>query len=147
MAIHELFAYIRVKGADRAIAFYVEAFGAKEKFRLVEPNGRIGHCELELGKGVLMLSEEFPEYGILGPQSVGGASVTLHLHVDNADALIDRAVTAGATLIRPPQNHFYGERSGSIRDPFGHEWSLGHEVEHLSPEEMQRRYTAMFSQG
>lgn len=144
MAIHELFAYIRVKGAERAIAFYVEAFGAKEKFRLVEPSGRIGHCELELGKGVLMLSEEFPEYGILGPQSVGGASVTLHLHVDNADALIDRALTAGAVLIRPAQNHFYGERSGSVRDPFGHEWSIGHEVEHLSPEEMQRRYTAMF---
>ncbi|QSQ24411.1 VOC family protein [Pyxidicoccus parkwayensis] len=147
MAIHELFAYIRVKGAERAIAFYVEAFGAKEKFRLVEPNGRVGHCELELGKGVLMLSEEFPEYGILGPQSVGGASVTLHLHVDNADALIDRAVTAGATVTRPPQNHFYGERSGSVRDPFGHEWSIGHEVEHLSPEEMQRRYTAMFSKA
>ena len=147
MAIHELFAYIRVKGAERAIAFYVEAFGAKEKFRLVEPSGRVGHCELELGKGVLMLSEEFPEYGILGPQSVGGASVTLHLHVDNADALIERAITAGAVLTRPAQNHFYGERSGSVRDPFGHEWSIGHEVEHLSPEEMQRRYTAMFDKA
>ena len=145
MAIHELFAYIRVKGAERAIAFYVEAFGAKEKFRLVEPNGRIGHCELELGKGVLMLSDEFPEYGILAPHpNTDRAPVNLHLHVDNADALIDRAVTAGATLVRPPQDHFYGERSGSIRDPFGHEWSIGHEVEHLSPEEMQRRYTAMF---
>lgn len=146
MAIHELFAYLRVKGAERAIAFYVEAFGAKEKFRLVEPSGRIGHCELELGKTTLMLSEEFPEYGLLGPQQgTDRAAVNLHLHVDNADALIDRAVTAGAVLIRAPQTQFYGERSGTVRDPFGHEWSIGHEVEHLSPEEMQRRYTAMFS--
>lgn len=147
MAIHELFAYIRVKGAEQAIAFYVAAFGAKEKFRLVEPGGRIGHCELELGNSVLMVSEEYPEYGILGPLSVGGASVTLHLHVDDADALIARAVKAGATLVRPPQDQFHGERGGTVKDPFGHDWNIGHEIEKLSPEEMQRRFTAMFSKA
>src|SRR5690606_38518126 len=89
----------------------------------------------------LMLSEEFPEYGCLGPASVGGTSVGLHLHVDDADALIRRAVEAGAEVIRPAQDHFYGERSGTVRDPFGHEWNLGHHIEDVTPEEMQRRYT------
>lgn len=141
--IKELFAYLRVKDAPRAVAFYVEAFGAKEKFRLVEPGGRLGHAELELGPATLMLSEEYPELGLLGPQSIGGTSVTIHLHVDDADAAIARAVAAGATLLRPPQDAFYGERSGTVRDPFGHEWLLGHSIEEVSPEEMQRRYDAL----
>jgi len=147
MKIHEVFAYLRVKGAAEAIAFYEKAFGAKEKYRLVEPSGRIGHVELELGGTTLMVSEEFPEYGILGPHAIGGTSFTMHLHVDDADAGIRRAIDAGATLVREPQNHFYGERSGTVRDPFGHEWNLGHEIEKVTPEEMQRRYTAMFSKA
>lgn len=145
MNIHEVFPYLRLKGADRAIQFYTQAFGAKEKYRLVEPSGRIGHVEMELGSITLMLSEEFPEFGIRGPESIGGTSFTMHLHVDDADAAIRRAIQAGATLIREPQNHFYGERSGTVRDPFGHEWNIGHEIEKVSPEEMQRRYTEMFS--
>lgn len=141
MKIHELFAYLRVRDAAQAIAFYKQAFGATEKFRLEEPSGRIGHAELDFGGTILMLSEEFPEYGCLGPASVGGTSVGLHLHVDDADALIRRAVEAGAEVIRPAQDHFYGERSGTVRDPFGHEWNLGHHIEDVTPEEMQRRYT------
>lgn len=142
MSIHELFAYLRVQDAPRAIEFYKQAFGATEKFRLVEPGGRIGHCELAFGGTTLMLSEEFPELGFRGPLAIGGTSVGLHLHVDDCDAVIARAVAAGATVIREPADHFYGERSGSVRDPFGHEWNIGHHIEDVSPEEMQRRYDA-----
>jgi len=145
--VKELFAYLRVKDAPRAIAFYVEAFGAKEKFRLVEPGGRIGHAELEFGPATLMLSEEYPEFGLLGPQSVGATTCTVHLHVDDADRAITRAVAAGATLVRPPTDAFYGERGGTVRDPFGHEWMLGHSIEDVSPEEMQRRYDALVKES
>ncbi len=144
--VKELFAYLRVKDAPRAIAFYVEAFGAKEKFRLVEPGGRIGHAELEFGPATLMLSSEYPEFGLLGPQSVGATTCTVHLHVDDADRAIARAVAAGATLVRPPTDAFYGERGGTVRDPFGHEWMLGHSIEDVSPEEMQRRYDALMKE-
>lgn len=146
MAIHELFAYLRMRNAAKAIEFYQRAFGASEKFRLVEPSGRVGHAELELGGTTLMLSEEFPEFGIRGPDSLGGTTFTIHLHVDDADALIRRALDAGATLVRAASDQFYGERSGTVRDPFGHEWNIGHEIEKVSPAEMQRRYTAMFDE-
>ncbi len=145
MSIHELFAYLRVRNASAAIDFYVRAFDAKEKFRLTEPGGRIGHAELLLGPQTLMLSEEFPEMDLVGPESVGRTTVTLHLHVDDCDALIARAVEAGATLVRPPSDQFYGERGGTVRDPFGHEWMIGHEIEKVSPDEMQRRYDALMN--
>lgn len=145
MTIHELFPYLRVKDAGRAIEFYQRAFGAVEKFRLTEPSGRIGHCELLFGSTTLMLSEEYPEYGFLGPQSIGGTSISIHLHLDDADAAIERALAAGATLVRPASDAFYGERSGTVRDPFGHEWMLGHSIEEVTPEEMQRRYDALMS--
>ena len=140
MTIHELFPYLRIKDAGAAIEFYKQAFGVNEKFRLTEPSGRIGHCELVFGGMTLMLSEEYPELGLLGPQSIGGTSISLHLHVDDADAAIERALAAGATLVRPASDAFYGERSGTVRDPFGHEWMLGHNIEDVTPEEMQRRY-------
>jgi uncharacterized glyoxalase superfamily protein PhnB len=143
MSVHELFAYLRVRNAAGAIAFYEKAFGAREKFRLTEPSGRIGHAELDFDGTVLMVSEEYPEYGIMGPQSIGGTSVSIHLHVANADEIIERAVAAGAELLRKPEDHFYGERSGTVRDPFGHEWLIGHNIEEVTPEEMQRRYTEM----
>lgn len=144
MAIHELFAYLRTRDPDAAIAFYKHAFGAAEKFRLVEPGGRIGHAELQLGPATLMLSAEFPEYGIHAPAPGAPATFALHLHVDDADAVIARAVDAGAELVRPPRDHFYGERSGTVRDPFGHEWLIGHSIENVDPAEMQRRYDALF---
>jgi PhnB protein len=144
MSVHELFAYIRLRNATEAIDFYKKAFGATEKFRLVEPgSGRIGHAELDFDGTTLMLSDEYPEYGIQGPASLGGTTLTIHLHVDDADAVIARAVAAGATVVRPAEDQFYGERSGVVRDPFGHEWNVGHSLEKLSPDEMQRRYDAM----
>lgn len=140
--VSEVFPYLRVKGAPAAIAFYKDVFGARERFRLTEPDGRIGHIELDLGSIVLMISEEYPEYGILGP-TPGATGMAIHLHVDNADALAALAVAAGATMVREPADQFYGERSCLIRDPFGHEWMLGHEIEKVTPEEMQRRFTAI----
>jgi uncharacterized glyoxalase superfamily protein PhnB len=140
MSIHELFAYIRVRNASEAIEFYRRAFGATEKFRLTEPGGRVGHAELDFGGTILMLSDEYPEYGIRGPTSIGATTFCVHLHVDNADELIAQAVAAGAELVREPKDHFYGERSGTVRDPFGHEWNIGHSIEDVDPAEMQRRY-------
>jgi len=144
--IHEVFAYLRLADAPRAIGYYKEVFGAEEKFRLVEPSGKVGHAELDLGGTTLMISEEYPEMGIQGPASIGGTSVTIHLHVDDADAMIQRAEKAGGEVLRPPQDHFYGERSGMVRDPFGHEWNIGHDIEEVEVEEMQRRYDAMFEE-
>jgi uncharacterized glyoxalase superfamily protein PhnB len=141
MKIHELFPYLHLQNAAKAIEFYTQAFGAREKFRLTEPGGRIGHAELDFGGTILMLADEFPESGIRGPEAVGGTTVTIHLHVDDADEAIRRAVEAGADIEKAPKDQFYGERSGSIRDPFGHRWTIGHSIEKVSPDEMQRRYT------
>ena len=147
MTIHEVFAYLTVDGAARAIDFYQRAFGAREKFRLTEPSGRIGHAELEFGGTTIMLADAFPEYGMRDPRTLGGTPVSIHLHVDDADALIQQAVDAGATLERAAADQFYGERSGSVHDPFGHRWLIGHSIEEVSPEEMQRRYEAMLEQA
>jgi PhnB protein len=147
MAIHELFPYLRVRNASQAIAFYKRVFGAVEKMRLSEPSGRVGHAELDFGGTILMLSDEYPELGFRGPQSVGAVTSSIHLHVDDADALIQRALEAGAELLRPPSDQFYGERSGTVRDPFGHEWMIGHNIEQLTPDEMQRRYDDLFAKG
>lgn len=144
-AVHEVYPYLRVRDAGRALDFYKQAFGAEELFRLTEPGGRIGHAEIKIGGTTLMLADEYPEMNIVGPQTLGGTSFSIHLHVDNADAWIERAVAAGAIVLRPAADAFYGERSGSVRDPFGHEWLLGHQVEEVSTEEMQRRYTALFA--
>lgn len=143
--IHEVYPYLRVRRAAEAIEFYKKAFGATELFRLVEPGGRIGHAEIKLGETTLMLSEEFPEYGIVGPESLGGTSFSIHLHVDDADAWMARAVQAGAVVKRSAADAFYGERSGVVLDPFGHEWLLGHQIEEVPVAEMQRRYTALLS--
>ena len=144
-AVHEVYPYLRVRDAGRALDFYKQAFGAEELFRLTEPSGRIGHAEIKIGGTTLMLADEYPEMNIVGPQTLGGTSFSIHLHVDNADAWIERAVAVGATVLRPAADAFYGERSGSVRDPFGHEWLLGHQIEEVSTEEMQRRYTALFT--
>ncbi len=144
MSVSELFVYLCVADASAAIEFYGRAFGATERFRLTEPSGRVGHAELQLGQQVVMLSEPFPEYGIDAPEPGRRVPAAIHLHVDDADAMAARAVEAGATVVFELQDRFYGERSGRLRDPFGYEWILGHSIEEVAPEEMQRRYTAMF---
>lgn len=143
--VHEVYPYLRVRNSNAAIDFYRRAFGASELFRLTEPTGRIGHAEIKIGNTVIMLSDEFPECDILGPKTIGGTTFTIHLHVDNADAWIERALAEGATLVRAPADAFYGERSGTVRDPEGHEWLIGHAIEEVSVEEMQRRYDALFA--
>ncbi|TWT05988.1 VOC family protein [Reyranella sp. CPCC 100927] len=141
MAIHELYPYLRAKSAEEAIAFYIKAFGAVEKFRLVETGGRIGHAELAFGDAVVMISDEFPEYDCVAPKPGATVPILLHIHVDDADAVIQAAVDAGGRIVRPAQDHFHGERSGLVRDPFGYDWLIGHTLEQVEPDEMQRRYT------
>ena len=134
--VHELFPYLCVTNAPAAIDFYVKVFGAREKFRLTEPSGRVGHAELDFNGTALMLADEFPEHGILGAQTIGATPVTIHLHVDNADDVIQKAVHGGAVIEMAPKDHFYGERSGSIRDPFGHRWSLAKQTKQPSRTEL-----------
>jgi PhnB protein len=142
-AIREVFPYLTVRDTKEAMAFYEAAFGATFLFDLVEPSGRVGHAEMTLGPITLMLADAFPEFGIHAPPEEGVTGVRMHLHVEDCDAMAARAVAAGATMLMPPTDQFYGERACRLRDPFGHLWLLGHSIEELTPEEMQRRYTAM----
>ena len=134
--------YLIVRGAARAIEFYIKAFGARELIRLSEPDGKVGHAELAIGNATFMLADEYPDFGALSPHSVGGSPVKLHLEVENADAAIKQAEEAGATVLRAVKDQFHGDRSGMILDPFGHSWFLAARIEDVSPAEMQRRFTA-----
>lgn len=136
--------YLSVRDAAKAIAFYQTAFGATERFRLTDKNtGNVGHAELTICGGLVMLSEENPQWGNKAPPTLGGTPITFCLMVDDTDAAFDRAVKAGATPLMPPADQFYGFRSASVVDPFGHQWMVQHEVEKLSPTEMQQRWDAM----
>jgi PhnB protein len=134
--------YLIIDGAAAAIAFYQRAFGAGERMRHVAPDGRIGHAELVIGDCVIMLADEHPEIGALGPRSVGGTPVGIHLYVEDVDAVAARAVAAGATVIDPVADKFYGERMGTIADPFGHRWYIATHIEDVSPAEIARRAEA-----
>jgi PhnB protein len=138
--------YLVVAGAAEAIAFYAKAFGATETMRLVEPSGRIGHAEITIGNALVMIADEHPEMGIRGPRALGGSPVTLVVQVDDVDAVATQAVAAGAKVVFPVKDQFYGERSGRFEDPFGHVWILSTHVEDVSPEEMQRRYDELMTQ-
>ena len=140
-----LIPYIIVRDAASALDFYVRAFGAEEKFRLTDLAGRIGHAEIAIGEAILMLADEHPEWGAVGPVSLGGTPVSLHLSVADADASAERAVAAGATLLRPVEDQFHGSRSGMVADPYGHKWMLSQQTETVSPEEMQRRYERLLA--
>ena len=131
--------YLIVKGAAQAIEFYKTAFGAKETFRM-EDGGRIGHAEITIGESKLMLADEHPEMGYLGPQ--GRSPVTLVINTDDTDAMFARAVAAGAKVEREPKTQFYGDRNAGVIDPFGHTWYMSTHVEDVSEEEMQRRMAA-----
>ena len=135
--------YIVVKDAARAIEFYVQTFGGTETFRLAAPGGKIGHAEIALGNATLMLADEHPDFGALSPATVGGSPVRMHLTVDDVDAVVTRALAAGATLLRPVKDEFYGERTGMILDPFGHLWFIATKIAEVSAEEMQERFSAV----
>jgi PhnB protein len=139
---HTVTPYLIVKGAARAIDFYVRAFGAKELFRMAQPDGRVGHAELQIGDSRVMLADEYPEIGAKSPQAYGGSAVTIHLYVPDVDAVVERAVAAGAQLTRPVADQFYGDRNGGVTDPFGHSWFVSTHVEDVSPEEIERRAAA-----
>ena len=139
--------YLIVKGAARAIEYYKKAFGATELMRFADPSGRVAHAEIQLGNSRVMLADEHPEMDIRGPQSLGGSAVGLLLYVDDVDAAFDRAVAAGATVNRPVQDQFYGDRSGTLIDPFGHKWTLATHKEDVSDEELQRRARAQKQHG
>jgi PhnB protein len=138
--------YLMVKDAGAAIAFYVEILGAKEKYRLTDPSGKVGHAELVLGDGKIFLADEFPSFGALAPPTVGGTPVGLHLYVADVDAVMERAREAGALVLRPAADQFYGDRAGMIADPFGHHWYLATRQKTVSPREMQKIYSAMFTE-
>lgn len=130
-----------VKRAAEAIVFYQKAFGAEEMFRMLDPaDGRVGHAELKFGDTVMMLADEYPDFGALSPDTIGGSPVTFHLQTANVDALVSQAVAAGATLLRAPANQSHGERVAQVLDPFGHRWSLNQTIEQIDPSEMQRRW-------
>jgi uncharacterized glyoxalase superfamily protein PhnB len=145
MKIHELYVYLTVSDAAAAIDYYMKAFGAREKFRLTEPGGRIGHAEMDFGGWTVMLADEFPEMGLRSATSIGASPVSIHLHVDSADEVVRRAAEAGGRVEMEPADQFYGERSGVIRDPFGHRWLIGSHTEDVAPDEMQRRYDKLMA--
>jgi len=140
---HSVTPYLIVDGATRAIDFYQRAFGAVEVMRLDGPQGQVGHAEIRVGDSPVMLADEHPDRGILAPTSLGGCGVHLMLYVVDVDAAFARAVDAGAEVLRPLQDQFYGDRTGTVKDPFGHQWTLGSHVEEVSVEEIRRRMLAM----
>jgi PhnB protein len=135
--------YLTVHDAAAAIEFYSYVLGAKERMRMDGPEGKIAHCELDIGRGLIMVSDEFPDMGGKTPRTVGGTPVTIMTYVEDVDAAFARAVERGATVVRPLENQFYGDRSGLVEDPFGHLWYLSTHVEDVSEDEMQARMAAM----
>ena len=142
---HTATPHLIVKGAARALDFYARAFGATELGRCGMPGGAIGHAEIRIGDSLIMLADEYPELGYLGPQARGGSSVVIHLYVEHVDAAFARALAAGATVVRPLADQFYGDRSGTLTDPFGHLWTLATHIEDVAPEELERRMQALFA--
>lgn len=138
--------YLIIKDAARAIEFYKRAFNATELMRLADPSGRIGHAEIKIGNSPIMLADEFPEMGIRSPQTIGGSPVSILLYVDNVDSLYAQAIAAGAKELRSVKDQFYGDRAGTLEDPFGHTWSIATHKEDLSSAEISRRYEDFMKQ-
>ena len=140
---HSVTPYISVKGAAAAIDFYKKAFGATEIMRMPAPGGLIGHAEFKIGNSILMIADETPDMGNKSPDTLGGTPITLLIYVENADAVFQQAVDAGAKAVREPADQFYGDRSAGVTDPFGHSWFIHTHIEDVTPEEMQKRMAAM----
>ena len=134
--------YLTVDGAAKAIDFYREVFGAVERTRMPGPDGTIGHAELDIGQSVVMLADSTPEMGNSTPKALGGTPVTVMVYVESVDDVFARAVKAGATVDRPVENQFYGDRAGQFTDPFGHQWFVATHVEDVPPDEMEKRAAA-----
>jgi PhnB protein len=143
---HTVTPYLIVGDAAAAIAFYKKAFGAEELMRVAAPNGKIGHAEIRIGDSVIMLADEYPDMNARGPHAFGGSPVSIHLYVEDVDAVAGQAIAAGATVVRPVQDQFYGDRSGSFTDPFGHSWHVATHKEDLTPEELDKRVKAAMAQ-
>jgi PhnB protein len=139
--------YLIVDGAAQAIDFYKRAFGAIERLRFLTPAGQVGHAEVTIGGSVVMLADEHPEMGAVAPRSVGGSPVAIHLYLDDVDRAVNAAVAAGAQLIHPVEDKFYGDRSGTIEDPFGHRWYVTTHIEDVPPDEIARRAAALYGAG
>ena len=144
---HSVTPYLICRGGAAAIEFYQKAFGAVELFRFPSPDGKIGHAEIKVGDSPIMLADEYPDMGYHGPQSLGGSPVSLMIYVDDVDTVFNQAVAAGATVKEALQDKFYGDRMGTVIDPFGHRWHLATHKEDVSVEEMQRRAKAAHSGG
>ena len=140
---HTVTPYLYVRDAARAIEFYKEVFGATEIMRMDAPGGKIGHAEIKIGDSHVMLADEFSDMDERSPQTLGGTPVGLLLYVEDVDTLAARAVSAGATLLEPLEDKFYGDRMGKLQDPFGHIWAIATHKEDVSPEEMQERVAAL----
>jgi PhnB protein len=136
---HTVTPYLAVEDAAEAIEFWKKAFGAKERSRMDAPRGKVGHAELEIGDSLIMTSDQFPQSSTTAPSELGGTSVSIFLYVEDVDAVVQRAADAGATVTMPPEDMFWGDRFGSVSDPFGHQWQIATHVEDLSPEEMAKR--------
>ncbi|GGI45769.1 hypothetical protein GCM10008018_13810 [Paenibacillus marchantiophytorum] len=136
--------FLWIKNAAEAIEFYKKAFGAVEQYRLTEPGGKVAHAEITIGGAKISLAGEYPDYGILGPETLGSTTVGIQLQVEDADKLFQQAIAAGAIVVNPMMDQFYGDRAGSVKDPFGHYWMIYTTIENVSPEEMQKRFLAMF---
>jgi PhnB protein len=139
--------YLIVDGASAAIDFYTSVLGATERMRMSAPDDRVGHAELEIGDSVIMLADESPEMDARSPRTVGGTPVSLHVYVEHADSTFERAIGAGATALQQVEDKFYGDRSGSFEDPFGHRWHVATHVEDVPPGEMEKRAAAAMSAG
>jgi PhnB protein len=142
---HTITPYLIISEAAKAIDWYKGAFGAQQTLRMEDPNtGKVGHAELKIGDSYIMLADEYPDMGYRSPKTLGGAGISLLLYVKDVDAIVKQAVDAGAKLERPVQNQFYGDRTGTIQDPFGHVWSIATHIEDVSPEEMIERSKKAF---
>jgi PhnB protein len=141
---HSVTPYLSLKSADAAIKFYERAFGAKEILRLPMPDGGVAHAEIEIGNSRVMMADENPGYGNKSPETLGGSPISLAIYVEDVDSAFDKAVKAGATVKRPVEDQFYGDRAGTLMDPFGYQWSLMTHKEDVSPDEMKGRMQKMF---
>lgn len=135
--------YLIVRGGVNALEFYKKAFNAVEKVRMPMPDGRLGHAEIQIGDSMVMLADEMPERKIVGPETLGGSATGICLYVEDVDALFQQAIAAGGKVDRPVEDQFYGDRSGTLIDPFGHKWTVSTHTEDVGPEEMNRRMAAL----